>query len=202
MLSHFRPSPAMVVALAALVVALGGTAFAVTNFVGANGQIHGCVSKTGKLVLLKPGAKCQKGSPIAWNQKGAKGTRGPRGLQGLQGPGATSDTTTLPADSATHTLATAGGLNITGTCSGSTASVGLASSNGSSGTQFSGTLSSGSTVGPVDEDQGLPGFETVLAPQVDIDGVGRRSDVVTFTHFDVHGFGASCRFWWMIIPSG
>jgi hypothetical protein len=93
MLARFRPSPAMVVALAALVIALGGTAFAVTNFVGPNGQIHGCVSKKGKLVLIKPGAKCKTGSPVAWNQKGPKGDRGARGPTGPSTGPASGDLT-------------------------------------------------------------------------------------------------------------
>jgi hypothetical protein len=62
----------MVVASVALIVALGGSAYAVTNFVGPNGQIHGCVGSKGRLSLLKPGKKCSTDkSPIAWN-KGAK----------------------------------------------------------------------------------------------------------------------------------
>lgn len=72
MRSRFRsPSPAMVVACVALVVALGGSAFAVTGgFVGSDGQIHGCVAKSGGLVLVKAGKKCPKGqSRIAWEQK-------------------------------------------------------------------------------------------------------------------------------------
>lgn len=90
MLSRFRPSPAMVVACIALIVALSASAFAVTNFVGPGGQIRGCVSSKGKLVLVKPGAKCKTGlSTITWNRRGPrglKGSQGKRGLTGLPGP--------------------------------------------------------------------------------------------------------------------
>ena len=65
-----RPSAAMIVACLGLVVALGRSAFAVTTFVGGDGQIHACVGRKGRLVLLKPGATCKRGmSAISWNQE-------------------------------------------------------------------------------------------------------------------------------------
>jgi hypothetical protein len=66
-----RPSPAMVVALLALFVALGGGAYAATGgFTGSDGKIHGCVASNGQLSVLKPPAtNCGTGkSKIAWNQ--------------------------------------------------------------------------------------------------------------------------------------
>ena len=65
------PSPAMVVACGALVVALGGSAYAVTGgLVGSDGQIHGCVAKDGSLVLVKTGKKCPTGKTrISWEQR-------------------------------------------------------------------------------------------------------------------------------------
>jgi hypothetical protein len=70
-----------VVAYLALFAALGGGAVAATRFVGSDGQIHGCVSKKGKLRLIKAGKHCGKGKHrIAWNQ------RGPQGIRGIQGP--------------------------------------------------------------------------------------------------------------------
>ena len=56
----------MVVACLALVSALGGSAYAaMSGFVGSDGQIHGCVTNGGQLLLVKPGARCQKGTAIA-----------------------------------------------------------------------------------------------------------------------------------------
>ena len=106
MLARFHPSPATGIAFIALIVALGGSAYAVTSFVGSDGKIHGCVSKSGQLVLVKAGAKCKTGqSGIAWNQRGPRGLRGPRGFrgqmgaQGLPGPTfAVSRTADNPAD--------------------------------------------------------------------------------------------------------
>ncbi|MBV9213425.1 MAG: hypothetical protein JOZ25_07235 [Actinobacteria bacterium] len=83
MLSRFHPSPALVVACIALIVALSGSAYAITNFVGPGGQIRGCVSNKGKLVLVKPGVKCKKGlSTISWNRRGPHGKPGATGLAG------------------------------------------------------------------------------------------------------------------------
>ena len=68
------------VAYLALFVALGGSAVAATSFIASDGKIHGCVSKTGQLSVLKPGKKCSKGArTLSWNQTG------PRGLQGVPG---------------------------------------------------------------------------------------------------------------------
>ena len=86
-----RPSPALVVALLALFVALGGGALAATGFIGSDGRVHGCVDTKGHLTLVKAGAKCGKGkSAIAWNQRGRRGIKGVQGIQGVPGPGAVS----------------------------------------------------------------------------------------------------------------
>ena len=83
-MDRFRPrlSYANVMATVAVFVALGGGALAATSFVGSDGKIRGCVSKKGQLTLVKPGKHCKKGTPIAWNQKGAKGAKGAPGANG------------------------------------------------------------------------------------------------------------------------
>jgi hypothetical protein len=70
MLARLRLSPALIVSLLALVVALGGTAVAVTtSFVGSDGKIHGCVGKGGALSVVKPGGTCPRGeSTLSWIQ--------------------------------------------------------------------------------------------------------------------------------------
>jgi hypothetical protein len=86
-------------ATVAVFVALGGGALAATNFIGSDGQIHGCVKK-GHLTLVRAGAKCGKGkSAISWNQTG------PQGIQGLQGAqGITGDAGTAGTNGATHVV--------------------------------------------------------------------------------------------------
>lgn len=69
----------------------GGGALAATGFIGSDGQIHGCVGKSGQLTVLKPGKRCGRGKRgIAWNQRGPRGIQGPRGVQGIPRPGAIS----------------------------------------------------------------------------------------------------------------
>src|SRR5437763_9777274 len=85
---NHRPSPALVVALLALFVALSGGALAATRFIGSDGQVHACVDKSGQPILVKAGAKCGAGkSAIVWNHRGPRGIRG---IQGVRGPGAIS----------------------------------------------------------------------------------------------------------------
>jgi hypothetical protein len=73
--------------IVAILIALGGTAYAATSFVSANGTVRGCVSKKGQLTVLKKSAKkCAKGlTLITWNQKGPAGQTGAQGSQGGQG---------------------------------------------------------------------------------------------------------------------
>src|SRR4051812_33002693 len=69
--------------IAAVLIALGGTAYAATSFVGSDGKVRGCVSKKGQLTVLKPPKKkCAKGTAITWNQKGRVGQTGAQGPQG------------------------------------------------------------------------------------------------------------------------
>src|SRR3954447_20077774 len=73
--------------LLAVLIALGGTAYAATSFVSANGNVRGCVSKKGQLTVLKKSAKkCAKGRTlITWSQKGPAGPTGQTGSKGAPG---------------------------------------------------------------------------------------------------------------------
>jgi hypothetical protein len=84
-----RPSPALIVAIAALVVALGGVAYA--TIPDSNGVIRGCYLKAiGSLRVVDPsaGQHCATAveTPIQWNQTGLQGPAGPTGPQGPAGP--------------------------------------------------------------------------------------------------------------------
>ena len=94
MLARFHPklTYANVISTLCLFMLLGGGAYAATSFIGSDGQVHGCVSTTGQLTVLKPGKKCAKHmTAIAWNQRGPagdngqQGPQGPQGTQGIQG---------------------------------------------------------------------------------------------------------------------
>lgn len=91
------PSPALAVSLLALVVALGGAAWAAIP--GPEGIIHGCYNKrTGALRVIDTAAhgKCKRGeSELNWMEVGPPGPRGgggQRGPRGEKGPPGTSGT--------------------------------------------------------------------------------------------------------------
>jgi hypothetical protein len=70
----------------AVFLALGGGAYAASSFIGADGKLHGCVSKNGQLTVVKPGKSCSKGTTsITWNKEGPAGQNGQQGIQGIQG---------------------------------------------------------------------------------------------------------------------
>jgi hypothetical protein len=71
-LSH-RPSPAMAVAIVALVIAAGGVAFA--TIPDSAGTIHGCyLGGSGNLRVVGSAADCRSNeTPISWNQEGRPG---------------------------------------------------------------------------------------------------------------------------------
>lgn len=99
-----RPSPAMIVASVALIVALGGTSYAAINLPA---------SSVGTKQLKKnavTGAKVKNGSLAAGDFKAASLPRGPQGLQGPQGiqgppgaPGQSKATTVTVRSSAEGT---------------------------------------------------------------------------------------------------
>ncbi len=95
---RFPPSPALVVSLVALAVALGGTGYAVTqlpkNSVGTaqikKNAVTGAKVKAGSLDAsdFKPGQlpRGERGAQGATGERGAQGTAGERGPQGDAGP--------------------------------------------------------------------------------------------------------------------
>jgi hypothetical protein len=76
-----RPSPATAIALAALIVALGGAAFAAIP--DSNGTIHGCYQKqNGSLRVVQSESNCKSSElAIQWNQTGPPGPPGSGGGQ-------------------------------------------------------------------------------------------------------------------------
>ena len=72
---RYRPSPATVIALTALAVALGGVAYA--TIPASNGTIHGCFKKNGNLRVVDSAADCRNDeNALAWNQQGPPGQPG------------------------------------------------------------------------------------------------------------------------------
>lgn len=86
--SH-RPSPALVVAVLALLTATGGIALAA----GTSGTtIQGCVqTQTGYLRVVNDPSQCRVTErPLSWNQQGPQGPAGPQGPIGPPGANGTS----------------------------------------------------------------------------------------------------------------
>jgi hypothetical protein len=88
-----RPSPAMVVAFIALLVAGGGAAVAAIPD-SDDGEIHGCYStrpgSTGNLRVIdaQAGETCAKGeTALVWNQQGPQGPPGPTAAGTASTPG-------------------------------------------------------------------------------------------------------------------
>jgi hypothetical protein len=85
-----KPSPGVVLALVAVVLAMGGFAFAAIP--DRHGVIHACYKKKkGSLRVVSSSRKCtRRERALAWNKRGpssrgGSGRRGPRGLRGLRG---------------------------------------------------------------------------------------------------------------------
>jgi hypothetical protein len=75
--NRLRPSPALLVAIVALAVALGGVAYAAIP--DSAGVIHGCYSRTGALSVINTsaGQTCGRGTTaLNWNQTGPQGQPG------------------------------------------------------------------------------------------------------------------------------
>jgi hypothetical protein len=92
-----KPSPGVAVAFVAVVLAMGGFAFAAIP--DRNGVIHACYKKKkGALRVVSSSRKCtRRERAIAWNKRGPssrggsgrrgpRGRTGPRGLRGRTGP--------------------------------------------------------------------------------------------------------------------
>jgi hypothetical protein len=94
-----RVSYSNVTATAALLLALGGGAYAATGgFTDSRGVIHACVNnRSGAVSVIKSSQSCRKPkkqqgrtvfpgeTALAWSQQGPQGDQGRQGLQGGQG---------------------------------------------------------------------------------------------------------------------
>jgi hypothetical protein len=90
-----RPTPALVVSIVALVMALGGAAYA--TIPDARGIVHGCYKRSSGGVFAPPrgslrvidtakGQGCRKNeTALNWNQTGQRGPQGPQGPKGDTG---------------------------------------------------------------------------------------------------------------------
>jgi hypothetical protein len=147
-----RPSPAMTVALIALVVAMGGTGYAAVklprNSVGSKQIKADAVDsskvkdasllagdfKAGQLPPGPQGAQGPQGRQGPQGPKGDKGDpcdasdpvcKGPKGDTGAQGPGAMSFSVQFPNDNALHEVTVVKGVRVSIACAHTAANVTL-----------------------------------------------------------------------------
>jgi hypothetical protein len=225
-LARLIPSPALGLAIVALVLAAGGITYAATS---SESVIRACANKrTGVLRIAKRckrnerrvtwgvvgpqgrqgvrGFTGSRGFSGATGTGGAPGKAGPTGPEGPQGPGATTFSTTVN-EGQTLTLATlSNGVIVTGTCNGTGPQVTLATASGKTTLQASGTAATGTELTSLDINGGTNSTIIFKAATTtaDFDGLARDSSVAggKFAHLDVHGHaGPPCQFWGMTIAS-
>ena len=112
-----RPTYANVMATVAVVLALGTGSYAAASVVGSSGVVHACVSKSGRLTVLKSGSNCRKGQPLSFNQQGQPGSRGAPGSTGNTGPTGPGGAAGPPGPSDGYTAANQGGGTTSATVS-------------------------------------------------------------------------------------
>ena len=85
-IARHRPSPALAVAFIALLVAVGGAAFA--SIPGPSGVVKGCYSKSNgslRVIDSKKGCSKRHERTLRWNQQGVRGDTGDTGATGAPG---------------------------------------------------------------------------------------------------------------------
>jgi Collagen triple helix repeat (20 copies) len=228
-MSFLIPSPAVAVALVALVAASAGLATAATSTAPL---IRACANKrTGALRLssrchrnerhvswdqLGPagvkgsrgatGARGATGSPGA---PGLSGQRGPEGFEGPQGPGASTFSRTVPSEAGEVTLAAdlESGITIRGVCAPGFARVVLITTSEHETLQAAGTLANAKE--PIErvDRNGVGALIQAggLGGDGDIDVIARDANSSAFAHFLLHvhmeAAKEPCTFWGMIVPS-
>lgn len=227
-LSSLKRSPAIAVALVAVIAATSGWAIAATS---RSSVIRACANK--RSGALRLASKCRrKERPVLWNQagpQGKQGTRGARGasgangapgatgaagtqgLQGPQGPGAISFHTTVPGEpppAKATVVAAADGIEANVTCNSASKEVFVAVAvvSGKNTLQAAGTSSVGETNSPVTSIDSTAGTGIVKhsGSSADLDLVAADSTIGKTVRVDIHGefLEPACRAWGMAIPAG
>jgi len=225
-LSSVKPTPAMAVALAALLVATaGGLAVAATS---STPVIRACANK--KTGALRLASKCRRDERIVvWNQsgqqgpagtagvggasgakgaqgpQGGQGPEGPEGLEGVPGPAATSFYTNVAQEAPPATLDEVNGVRVKGSCNGGTKeAVVTIETPGGFYLTLSGTVTKAGEIKHVESGL-ITASETFSGFITEVDVMARNFYSVHFSRISVHGAfplgPEGCTFWGMVIPS-
>jgi hypothetical protein len=188
------------VALLALFVALGGSAYAATqlpkNSVGSKQIKEGAVSPAKLSRASKSTLTGATGPQGPAGKEGAAGKEGPPGKEGPQGPGAVSfEDAATPAERMVRSV---DGIELIDSCNAEAASIKFVGAGGIY-LSFYGTHNLGSTVYPIASDSTSVSYN---GANVGVDMVVRSSGGNrAFTRFDLHIFAGDCKLVGMITPS-
>ena len=80
-----RLTYANVVATVAVLIAVGGSGYAIGATSAANGLIMACAAKSGQLMLAHHGRCAKSQQTVTWNARGPQGQAGSQGVQGSKG---------------------------------------------------------------------------------------------------------------------
>jgi hypothetical protein len=223
--SSLVSSPAMALALGALLVACSGLAIAATS---SGPVIQACANK--KSGALRLASRCRRAERrVSWNQVGPQGPSGPAGAKGApgasgatgppgtpgetgrtgpQGPGARSFSVIAPAESGEVVLTrdSASGMTVEGVCAPVFARVVLITTSEATDLQASGTLANANeSPERVDRNNFGSLVQAGGLGDGDIDVIARDGSFPSFSHFMLHvhlaGAKEPCSFWGMITPS-
>ena len=200
-------TPAFVISVIALFVALGGGAALASGLISGQQIINHSIPEkklTAKAVKTLRGQRVPagpQGATGATGPQGPEGTKGDTGPTGPQGPRAISiNKGGVPADGVRYTLTTIHGLDVFYQCFGSNVLLGLGA-HLSGDTVFAsgdraeaGTLTAVQTSGPV-----VSAFKTTA----NLDVIAWSGSDGTLSRFDLGGFagGSACNIWGLITPS-
>jgi hypothetical protein len=182
-------SPALVVSLVALVVALGGTAY-------ASGLISGSQIKDHTI----PAKKLTQSAITSLH--GQRGPRGPKGDTGPQGPGAISFLKgDVPADSTPHVVTTIDGVTVAYNCHTNQLTVSLFPAASGDTLYASGDVADDGTLSSIQASgHYLTGIGTST---VNLDVIAWAGSVGTISRFDLGGYAndsTACNIWGLITP--
>ncbi len=219
-LARLVPSPALGVALVALLLLCGSFAYAST---AGESLIRACANR--KTGILRIANRCKRNEKrVTWNSIGPTGHTGLRGLpgargfsgpqgptgatgatgpQGPAGPGATSFTASIENGKPGATIATLpNGVSIVGSCLGEVTGHFVTNAGGALQTSGMSIINNPpGTIAPFETNAGTERTLTATG-NINFDGLIRDSNAGKFAHLDIHGiFGPSCTFWGMYIPS-
>jgi hypothetical protein len=189
------PSPALVISLIALFVALGGTAY-------ASGLISG-----GRIENHSIPAKKLTKSAIAYlhGQRGPTGPPGPKGATGPKGPPGPGAISILkggvPADDQYHLLTTIDGLDVRYDCNSSPGVTLVLGRQSSADTVFaSGDAASDGTLTSIQK--AAPTIGSTGTNTANLDVIAWAGSVGRISRFDLGGYnsGTACNIWGLITP--